>query len=61
MPGEGGGPRDGGEIAVGGAEASNEVVFEGSDRAFGGIAAVDVWWYELEVYLLLGHVGFEGG
>jgi hypothetical protein len=50
-----------GEVLVGGAESGDEVVFEGADSTFGGVSSVDVGRDELEVDLLLGHVGFEGG
>jgi hypothetical protein len=44
-----------GEIRVGATKASNEVVFERSDGSFGGIAAVDMGWYELEINLFVVH------
>ena len=37
------------EVFVDAAKASNEVILEGADGAFGGIAAVDAWWGELKV------------
>jgi hypothetical protein len=37
-----------GKQLVGATEASNEVILEGSDRSFGGIAAVRVRRYKLE-------------
>jgi hypothetical protein len=37
-----------GEQLVGATEASNEVILEGSDRLFGGIAVVRVRRYKLE-------------
>jgi hypothetical protein len=50
-----------GEVLVGGAEAGDEVVFECADCTFGGVSSVDVGRDELEVDLLVRHVGFEGG
>jgi hypothetical protein len=44
-----------GKVFVDAAEASNEVILEGSDSAFSGIAAVDPRWYQLEVNLLFVH------
>lgn len=49
------------EIGVGAAEAGNEVVLEGPDGAFCGIAAVDAGGYELEVYVLFAHVVLQDG
>jgi hypothetical protein len=37
------------EVFVDAAQASNEMILEGADGAFGGIAAMDSWWGELEV------------
>ena len=40
---------------IGTAEATNEVVFEGVDGTFGGIAVVDVRGDKLKINLLLMH------
>jgi len=44
------------EFGVSGAEAGDEVVFKGSDGAFGGVAAVDVGRCELEIDVFVGEV-----
>jgi hypothetical protein len=38
-----------GEVFVDAAKASDEVVFEGSDSAFRGVAAMHTRWSELEI------------
>ena len=48
------------KVAVGRAEACDEVVLERSDRAFGGVATMNVWRNKLEVDVLAFHVGLEG-
>ena len=48
------------ELAVTGAETSNEMVLEGADRAFGSIAAVNVRWGKLEVNVFFSEVVFQG-
>jgi hypothetical protein len=48
------------ELWVGGAEAGDEVIFEGSNGAFCGVAAMDVGGGELEVDILAGHELLEG-
>ena len=42
-----------GEAFVGAAQNGDEVVFEGLDGSFGGIAAMVMGWYELVVYPFL--------
>jgi hypothetical protein len=42
-----------GEVLVDAAQASNEVVFEGSDGSFRGVAAMYTRWSELEVDFFL--------
>ena len=37
------------EVGVGAAEAGNQMVFEGSDAAFGGVASMCVWGHQLKV------------
>ena len=37
------------EVFVDAAQASNEVILEGADGAFGGIAAMNAWWGELKI------------
>ena len=37
-----------GEVFVGGAESRNHVILEGSDGAFGDVAAVHVGWHQLD-------------
>eukprot|EP00980_Cylindrotheca_fusiformis_P017525 scaffold5497_cov135-Cylindrotheca_fusiformis.AAC.4 len=50
-----------GEVWIGGAEAGDEVVLEGADGSFSGVAAVDSWWGQLEVNLFLANVVLEDG
>ncbi len=40
------------EIFVGATEAGDEVVFERSDGAFGGVAAMHMWRDQLEIHIL---------
>ena len=42
-----------GKLFVGAAEDRNEVILEGADGAFGGVATVIVWGYELVIDLKL--------
>ncbi len=42
------------EFGVAGCEPGAEVVFPGLDGALGGIALMDVWRYQLEVYRVFG-------
>ena len=46
---------------VGAAEASNEMVFEGADGAFGGITTMNMGRRELEVNGVVGHEALESG
>ena len=48
------------EVFVDAAKASNEVILEGADGAFGGIAAVDSWWGELKVDMFFAEELFQG-
>ena len=43
------------------AESCDEVVFEGTDGPFGGVATVDVGWHKLEIDFFLGEVLFQEG
>ena len=36
-----------GEVFVDAAEAGDEMIFEGSDGSFGGVAAMDIGWHKL--------------
>ena len=36
------------EVFVDAAQSSNEMILEGADGAFGGIAAMNAWWGELK-------------
>jgi len=47
------------EFWIGAGEAGDEVVFKGSDGAFGGVAAMDVGWCELEVDIFFGEMLLE--
>ena len=47
------------EIRIGAAQSSDEVVLECLDRAFAGVAAIDVWWDQLEVNVDRCHVVLE--
>jgi len=40
------------KVFVGATEADNEMVFKGVDGTFGGIAAMHMWWDQLEVHIL---------
>eukprot|EP00980_Cylindrotheca_fusiformis_P000017 scaffold5_cov98-Cylindrotheca_fusiformis.AAC.4 len=53
--------REDGEVRVGGAETCHEVVFEGPDGSFGGIATMDSRWGQLEVDVFLADVFLENG
>ena len=35
------------------------MILEGTDTSFSSVAAVDLWWYQLEVDFFVGHVLFE--
>jgi hypothetical protein len=48
-----------GESLVDTAEASNEMIFEGADGAFGSIATMNIWWGKLEVNVLGGEEIFQ--
>jgi hypothetical protein len=52
-------PKMHGEVLVGAAEASNEVVFKGLDGSFGCVASVEVRRNKLEVNRLCFHEAFE--
>ena len=47
------------DVWISGAEACNEVIFEGANHTFSGVAAVDAGRNELVVYRFAGHVGLE--
>jgi hypothetical protein len=49
-----------GEVFIDATEACNEVILKGADGTFGSIAAVDSWWDQLEVDVLVVHVCLEG-
>jgi hypothetical protein len=42
-------PQVEGEVFVDAAQASNEMILEGADGSFGGIATVDSGWGELKI------------
>jgi hypothetical protein len=42
-------------LGVGTAQCRNEVILEGANRAFGGVASVDAGWDELIIYAFAGH------
>ena len=44
-PVEAGGPREVGGVTVSAAEGGGEVILKGADSTFGGVAAVEMWWY----------------
>ena len=44
---------------MGAAEAGDEMVLEHSDGAFGLVAAVGMWWYELVVNVVVGQEVLE--
>jgi hypothetical protein len=49
------------EVFVNASKASNEVILEGADGAFGGIAAVDTGWGELEIiFFFIDELVFQG-
>jgi hypothetical protein len=48
-----------GKVFVDATEASNEVIFEGADGTFCGIAAMDAGRYQLEVNIFFRHVILE--
>ena len=48
-------PKVHGKVAVGAAQSGDEVVFPSSDCAFGGVASVHVWGYQL-VFNIVGLV-----
>jgi hypothetical protein len=50
-----------GKVFVNTAEASDEVVLEGADSAFGGVAAMGAGRYQLVVDLLVDEEGLECG
>jgi hypothetical protein len=35
------------------------MILESTDTSFSSVAAVDLWWYQLEVDFFVGHVLFE--
>jgi hypothetical protein len=47
------------EVLIGTAKTGNEVIFEGLDGAFSGVAGMDTGWDKLEIDFLLLHAGFE--
>ncbi len=47
------------KVAIGAAEARNEMVFESADGAFGGICAMDARRNELEIHMLFAQKLFE--
>lgn len=50
-----------GEVCWSGAEAGDEMILEGLDCAFGSIAAVSVWRYQLICNVVLGEEGLKKG
>ncbi len=48
-----------GPLFVGAADACDEVILERADGFFGCVAAVDVWWHQLVLHVLLGHESFQ--
>ena len=47
-------------MAICGTHASDEMIFEGLDGAFGGVSAVNVRRGELKIDFLVGHERLEG-
>jgi hypothetical protein len=47
------------EVGIGAAEAGDKMIFKSVDGALGGVATVNVGWYELVVYLFGGHEALE--
>ena len=49
------------EVIIGGGEACDEVILEGSNGSFGGVAAMDVWWHKLEIDVFFVEEAFQRG
>ena len=47
------------EIGVDTTEAGDEMILERADATFGGIAPMDLGWYQLEVNFFFGHILFQ--
>jgi hypothetical protein len=47
------------ETGAGRAESGNEVIFEGANCLFGGIAAMDAWWSKLKINVGVVKEGLE--
>jgi hypothetical protein len=47
------------EAGIGQAESGDEVIFEGANRSFGGIAAMDAGWSKLKINFRVVEEGLE--